>query len=109
MTLERIKDSVDGKLREEQAGFRKNRSTADQIATLRIIVEQSLEWNSSLIVNFIDYEKAFDSVDRTTLWKIMRHYGIPDKLVTMVKELYGGSSCRVLHEGQLTDSFNIIT
>ena len=107
--LERIKDSVDGKLREEQAGFRKNRSTTDQIATLRIIVEQSLEWNSSLIVNFIDYEKAFDSVDRTTLWKIMRHYGIPDKLVTMVKELYEGSSCRVLHEGQLTDSFNIVT
>ena len=65
--LERIKDSVDGKLREEQAGFRKNRSTTDQIATLRIIVEQSLEWNSSLIVNFIDYKKAFDSVDRTTL------------------------------------------
>ena len=107
--LERIKDAVDGKLREEQAGFRKNRSTTDQIATLRIIVEQSLEWNSSLIVNFIHYEKAFDSVDRTTLWKIMRHYGIPDKLVTMVKELYEGSSCRVLHEGQLTDSFNIVT
>ncbi|VDP42490.1 unnamed protein product [Schistosoma margrebowiei] len=39
----------------------------DQISTLRIIVEQSIEWNSSFYINFIDYEKAFDSVDRTTL------------------------------------------
>ena len=109
IVLERIKAAVDEKLREEQAGFRKNRSTIDQIATLRIIVEQSIEWKSSLVVNFVDYEKAFDSLDRTTLWKIMRHYGIPGKLVTLVKELYEGSSCRVLHEGQLTDSFNIIT
>ena len=79
------------------------------IATLRIIIEQSIEWKSSLIVNFIDYEKAFDSVDRKTLWKIMRHYGIPCKLVTLVEKLYEGSSCRVLHDGQLTDSFNIRT
>ena len=55
---------MDPHLRDHQAGFRKNRSCTDQIATLRIILEQSLEWNSPLYVNFIDYEKAFDSVDR---------------------------------------------
>ena len=59
--LERIKSATDEKLRGNQAGFRKNRSCVDQIATLRIIVEQSLEWNSPLVMNFIDYEKAFDS------------------------------------------------
>ncbi|GFS11541.1 endonuclease-reverse transcriptase [Elysia marginata] len=52
--LNRIKVATDPKLRDEQAGFRSNRSTTDQIATLRIIVEQSLEWNSPLIVNFLD-------------------------------------------------------
>ncbi|CAH8612386.1 unnamed protein product [Schistosoma rodhaini] len=74
--LNRMKDSVDAQLRDQQAGFRKDRSCTDQIATLRIIVEQSIEWNSSLYINFIDYEKAFDSVDRTTLWKLLRHYGV---------------------------------
>ena len=44
--LERMKEAVDPKLRDQQAGFRRNRSCADQIASLRIIVEQSLEWNS---------------------------------------------------------------
>ena len=83
--LERMKGEVDKTLREEQAGFRQDRSCIDQIATLRIIVEQSMEWNSSLYVNFVDYEKAFDSLDRETLWKILRHYGVPMKLVNMIK------------------------
>ena len=65
--LERVKEAVDPKLRDQQAGFRRNRSCADQIASLRIIVKQSLEWNSPLYINFIDYEKAFDSVDRQTI------------------------------------------
>ncbi|VDO60396.1 unnamed protein product [Schistosoma margrebowiei] len=75
--LNRMKDCVDAQLRDQQAGFRKDRSCTDQTATLRIIVEQSIEWNSSLYINFIDYEKAFDSVDRTTLWKLLRYYGVP--------------------------------
>ena len=107
--LERIKAATDSRLRDEQAGFRKNRSTTDQIATLRILVEQSLEWNSNLIVNFLDYEKAFDSIDRGTIWKILRHHGIPVKLVELIQSMYEGSRCRVIHEGQLTDSFEIMT
>uniref|UniRef100_A0A183K8A6 Reverse transcriptase domain-containing protein n=1 Tax=Schistosoma curassoni TaxID=6186 RepID=A0A183K8A6_9TREM len=67
--LNRIKDAVGAQLRDQQAGFRKDRSCTDQ-TTLRIIVEQSVEWNSSLYINFIDYEKAFDNVDRRTLWKV---------------------------------------
>ena len=59
--LERMKDAVDLMLRDNQAGFRKNRSCADQIASLRIIIERSLEWNSPLYINFIDFEKAFDT------------------------------------------------
>ncbi|VDP36580.1 unnamed protein product [Schistosoma mattheei] len=65
--LNSMKDCADAQLRNQQAGFRKDRSCTDQIGTLRIIVEQSIEWNSSLYINFIDYEKAFDGMDRTTL------------------------------------------
>lgn len=65
--LERVRDAVDDLLRESQAGFRSSRSTSDQIATLRIIVEQSLEWRSPLYINFTGYEIAFDSLDRSVL------------------------------------------
>ena len=107
--LERIMETVDGQLRDNQAGFRKNRSCTDQIAALRIIVERSIEWNSPLLVNFIDFEKAFDSIDRDTLWKLLRHYGIPPKIVTLIQKMYDGTNCKVLHEGRLTDSFKIKT
>ena len=93
--LDRVKDAVDPQLRDQQAGFRRNRSCADQIASLRIIIEQSLEWNSPLYINFIDYEKAFDSVDRQTLWKLLRHYGVPVKIVSLIQRIHQDLLCRV--------------
>ena len=83
--LNRMKDAIDPQLHEQQAGFRKNRSCTDQIATLHIILEQSLEWNSPLYIKFVDYEKAFDSVDRQTLWKLLRHYRIPEKITYIIQ------------------------
>ena len=107
--LERMKEAVDPKLRDQQAGFRRNRSCADQIASLRIIVEQSLEWNSPLYINFIDYEKAFDSVDRETIWKLLRHYGVPEKIISLIQYTFQGMSCRNAHAGQLSKSFGVRT
>ena len=107
--LERLKETTDAKLREEQAGFRKNRSCIDQIASLRIIVEQSIEWNSPLYINFVNYGKAFDSLDRETLWKLLRHYGIPEKITNLIKNMYENMSGRIIHEGQLTERFEIMT
>ena len=78
----RIRTGVELKLRKEQAGFRPGRGTTEQILILRNIIEQSLEWLSSLYVNFIDFEKAFDSVLRDSLWLIMRSCGIPFKIIS---------------------------
>jgi hypothetical protein len=107
--LNRMKDQVDKELRDPHAGFRKERSCIDQIATLRIIIEQSQEWNSSLYINFIDFEKAYDSLDRETLWKLLRHYGIPEKMVNIIKNSYKGMSCKIVHKGQLTEAFEVET
>ncbi|VDP32720.1 unnamed protein product [Schistosoma margrebowiei] len=107
--LNRMKDCVDAQLLDQRAGFRKDRSCTDQIATLLIIVEQSIEWNSSLYINFIDYEKAFDSVYRTTLWKLLRHYGVPQKIVTIIRNSHDGLHCKIVHGGRLTKSFEVKT
>ena len=48
-------------------------------------------------------------MDRETLWKIMRHYGIPSKIVELTKEMYDGTSCKVIHDGMLSESFKIKT
>ena len=109
LILERVKTALDKKLRDEQAGFRAGRSCTDQIATLRIIVEQSIEWQSSLYINFIDFEKAFDSVSREVLWLLLRRYGIPVKIVTIIRALYEGFSAQVVHNGQKSTPLNMRT
>jgi hypothetical protein len=53
-----MKGADDSQLQDQQAGFRKDRLCTDQIATLCIILEQSQELNSSLYINFLDYEKS---------------------------------------------------
>ena len=60
-----------------------------------------------LYINFIDYEKAFDSVDRETLWKLLRHYGVPEKFLSLIHCTYQGMTCKVAHAGQLSESFEV--
>jgi hypothetical protein len=91
--LERMRDAVDVRLQRHQAGFRRDRSSTDQIAMLHIMVEQSLEWNSLLYINFVDFHKVFDSLHRDTMWQLLRHYGIPAKLTRIIKESYKGMAC----------------
>ena len=105
----RLSDALDKVLRQEQAGFRPGRSCSEHIFTMRQILEQSQEWNSPIYANFIDFQKAFDSVHRDSLWKILLHYGVPNKLVNVVKMLYRDSSAQVLCDGTLTDVFQVRT
>ena len=107
--LNRVKDAADSIIRQEQAGFRKGRSCIDHIFTLRQILEQSTEWNSPIYTMFIDFTKAFDSLHRESLWKILRHHGIPVKMVSVIKLLYQDMKCQVICDGQLTDSFTVRT
>lgn len=71
-----------------------------------IILEQSLEWNH-LSVSFIDYEKVFDSLDRQTLWKLLGHYGLLDKITKIISNTYKKMSCRVIQGGQTTYDFQV--
>ena len=89
--LQQLKQSIERTLREE--GFRSGRSCADQIFVLRTIIEQSLEWNSSLYINYIDFEKAFDNVHHPSLWKILEAYGFPTKVINILSDMYADNQC----------------
>ena len=91
--LNRVKDDLDKRLREEQAGFRSGRSCSEQILTLRNIIEQSCEFNQKVFINFVDFKKVFDSIHRESVWKIAKIYGIPEKYINIFKNLYLNSSC----------------
>ena len=102
MLLERIKKGVDKKIRKEQAGFRPNRSTTEQIFVLRNIYEQANEGRASLYTHFVDFEKAFDSIHRESLRK-MGSYGIPRKMVRVIVGIYEGFECAVIDGWEISD------
>jgi hypothetical protein len=107
--LNRLKVKIDQTLRQEQAGFRSGRSCCEQIFTLRNIIEQCQELQKPLLINYIDFKKAFDSIHRESLWKIARLYGVPDKYINIFKSLYRGSSCCVRTRKGNSIMFEIVT
>ena len=107
--LHRIRPSIDPILRANQAGFRPGRSCIQQIHTLRRIIESAIQHDMQLNITFVDFKKAFDSINRRMLFAILRHYGIPEKIVNGIKVLYDDSNGQVLVEGELSEPFNIIT
>ena len=82
VTLLTCNHEVDNMSKNKQARYRQGRNTTEQIFVLRNIIEQVIEWNSNLFVCFVDFEKASGSVHRETLWKLLKSYGIPDKLAS---------------------------
>ena len=110
LILERIRKAVDAKLRKEQAGFRKGRPSTNQTDTLHIIIEQLLEWHCHHCMSvLLTSKKAFDMVDRTMIWLILRHYGIPQKIVIIIQCFYEDNSCRVIHNTDLSAHFTVNT
>ena len=63
-----------------QAGFRKGRGTRDQIANIRWIIKEAREFQKNIYFCFIDYAKAFVSVDHSKLWEILQEMEHQSKL-----------------------------
>ena len=68
-----------------QAGFEKGRRTRDQNANMFRIIEKAQEFQKNICFCFIDYDKAFNSVDHNELWKILKEMGIPDHLTCLLR------------------------
>jgi hypothetical protein len=89
---------------EYQCGFRHNRSTTDHIFCFRQILEKQWEYNEAVHQLFIDFRKAYDSV-RRILNNIHTEFGIPMKLVRLVKMCLNETYSRVWVGKHLSDTF----
>ena len=74
---------------EAQYGFRVGRSTDDMIYVVRGVQELAREKDLPLFMCFIDQQKAYDSVDRSLLWKVLARYGVPAKLISIIRPAEG--------------------
>ena len=77
-----------GIMLEEQSGFRPNRSTTDIMFVIRRLQELGRKKLIPLYVCFIDLTKAYDPVDRTLLWTVLAHFGVPHNMVSVIRQFH---------------------
>ena len=75
-------------LPESQCVFRSNRSTVDIMFTAKLLQQSCREKEIALYLAFLDTTKAYDSVDRETMWKILEIIGFPPKILSIYSNCY---------------------
>ena len=79
-----------GILPEEQSGFRPNRSITEIMFVVRPLQELTRKKRIPLHVCFIDLTKAYDSVDRTLLWTVLARFGVPQVMISVIRQFHDG-------------------
>ena len=102
-----LKHLEQGHLPESQCGFRADRGTIDMVYAARQLQEKSMEQHQDLYMTFVDLTKAFDTVSREGLWKIMSKFGCPVRFVKIVRQFHDGMMARVLNDGNASDPFPV--
>ena len=105
LVIGRVQQVTQGKISEEQCGFRPGRGCSDQIFTVQQLIEKCLDVNKKLFVAFVDLEKAYDRVNRSKLWSVLEEYGVKGQLLASVQAMYEGSKACVRVYGKLSEWF----
>ena len=105
--LNRLTSYAEELLPEAQCGFRAGRGTVDMIFSLKQIQEKCVEQRMPLYMVFVDFTKAFDTVNRATLWNILRKLGCPAHFTGLVSALHCGMRASVSMKGELSEPFTV--
>ena len=107
MLNERLKCfiNINGLLHEEKTGFRDDYSTIDRIFSLSLIVNIYLSKGKRLYAAFIDYKKAFDSINRVAIWKKLVGNGIHGLILKVIFNMYDKAKSCVSCGNQQSEYF----
>jgi len=75
--------------------------------SLRQIQEKCIEQNMPLYMIFVDFTKAFDTVNRSTLWMVLRKLGCPDQFTNLIAALHTGMNASDNLKGDLSAPFEV--
>ena len=105
--LSRLTPYAEEIIGDHQCGFRRNRTTTDHLFCIRQKLEQKWEYNEAVHQLFIDFKKAYESVRREVVYNILMEFGIPKKLIRLIKMCLTETYSRVRVGKNLSDMFPI--
>jgi len=105
--LNRAEPQLDPCIGEYQAGFRKARSCAEQIFNLKSIISYFRLRSRDLYVVFIDFQKAYDSIDRSTLFQTLQEFGLDNKTREIIQSTLSNTSSKVKFRKEISEPFEI--
>ena len=104
----RMEKILDANQPREQAGFRKGFATTDHLHSINQVIEKSNEFSLPLCIAYIDYEKAFDSVEHEVIFQALRNIGINESYINIIEDIYTEAKARVHIEKQESEEINIL-
>lgn len=94
LILNRLSRKLDDEQPREQAGFRSGYSTMDHLQSINQILERCREYHIPLCLVFVDYEKAFDSIEINAVINALAHQGIETTYLKMLLNINNGCTTK---------------
>jgi len=108
LILLRMRPAIEPILRKNQNGFRPERGTVAHILALRRILEGVRDKKLPATLVFVDFSKAFDSIDRDNMFEILKSYGVPERMLQLIISIYEKTMARVTSPDGDTLLFRIL-
>jgi len=95
----RLERKLDFYQSREQAGFRKGYGTNDHLQAIKVLIEKSVEYNRPLVLVFVDFHKAFDTVELSSIIAALEQCRIDYRYTRLIEYIYSNATTTVkLHE-----------
>ena len=88
---------------ETQCGFRPGRGCTDAVFTVKTALKKRREHGLETWVIFLDLVKTFDRVPRAMLWKVLRKFGVPSKIISLLIRLHENVNVKFEVQGVTSD------
>ena len=103
----RIERVLDENQTREQAGFRKGYSTMDHMQAINQIIEKTNEYNLPLCIGFVDFEKAFDSIEHPAMFRSLRNIGINETYINILEDIYTDATAKIHLDSEISTEIKI--
>lgn len=103
----RLEDLMPQLINIDQSGFIKKRNASDNIRRLLNVIDHSTRYKNPALVISLDAEKAFDRVEWSYLFSVLKKFNFGDRCIGWIKSMYSDPQAQICVNGTLTEKFDL--